>query len=94
MPFHFLNFAQENPCELGDAIIKNYGSINSNEISVCNEEMIQLMGEITGVYHEDMQLDYIWSMGDGRILRGKYIEFNYNSPGAYSISLEIIDIKY
>ena len=74
----FLNFAQENH-ELGDAIIKNYGSINSNEMSVCNEEMIQLMGEITGAYHEDVQLDYIWSMGDGRILRGKYIEFNYNS---------------
>ena len=89
----FLNFAQENPCELGDAIIKNYGSINSNEISVCSEEIIQLMGEITGVYHEDVQLDYIWSTGDGRILRGKYIEFNYNSPGAYSISLEIIELN-
>ena len=44
----FLNFAQENPCELGDAIIKNHGIVNSNGISVCNEEMIQLMGDISG----------------------------------------------
>ena len=89
----FLNFAQENPCELGDAIIKNHGIVNFNGISVCNEEMIQLMGDISGVYHEDLQLDYKWNIGDGRVLSGKYIEFNYNSPGAYNIGLEIIELN-
>ena len=89
----FLNFAQENPCELGDAIIKNHGIVNSNGISVCNEEMIQLMGDISGGYHEDLQLDYKWNIGDGRVLSGKYIEFNYTFPGAYNISLEITDLN-
>lgn len=36
-------------------------------------------------------LDYIWDMGDGTVLEGYNVEYNYEVPGDYTVSLLAID---
>ena len=36
-------------------------------------------------------LDYIWDMGDGTILEGYDVDYNYELPGIYTVSLLAID---
>lgn len=36
-------------------------------------------------------LDYIWDMGDGTVLEGYNVDYNYDEPGTYAVSLLAVD---
>lgn len=51
----------------------------------------ETLGILTNNQTDVEWLDYIWDMGDGTVLEGYDVEYNYAVPGIYTVSLQAID---
>ncbi|MDF1696679.1 MAG: PKD domain-containing protein [Saprospiraceae bacterium] len=73
--FQGINVHESNPLQ-----IKAEGGVS--ELSVCVGETVFLDSDIGPTKYP------VWTISDGRILRGKSIEVNFDVPGQYTVSLD------
>ncbi len=66
-------------------VLKRNDLYSEDTITLCPGSPIELFGDP----QTNQQLKYTWDLGDGRIINGKEISFNYNTPGIYELNLEV-----